>query len=82
YRQYGIWSRYTDLYPKNDLVYTVGVSDWKKDWFFAHVPRIIGNKTFQATTWSVVFKLESVVPGNYTLQLALASASNAEVQVH
>ncbi|GAU23286.1 hypothetical protein TSUD_237400 [Trifolium subterraneum] len=82
YRQYGIWSRYTDLHPKNDLVYTVGVSKWEKDWFFAHVPRIVGNKTFEATTWSVVFKLENVLPGNYTLQLALASASNAEVQVH
>ncbi|CAJ2647305.1 unnamed protein product [Trifolium pratense] len=81
YRQYGIWNRYTDLYPKTDLVYKVGVNDWKKDWFFAHVPRIVGNKTFQATTWSVVFKLDSVVRGNYTLQLALASASNAEVQV-
>ncbi|KAK2374056.1 rhamnogalacturonate lyase [Trifolium repens] len=81
YRQYGIWSRYTDLYPKSDLVFTVGVSKWQKDWFFAHVPRIIGNKTFQATTWSVIFKLENVLTGNYTLQLALASASNAEVQV-
>jgi rhamnogalacturonan endolyase len=49
---------------------------------FTYIYRIIGNKTFQATTWSVLFKLENVLTGNYTLQFALASASNAEVQVH
>ncbi|KAH9317874.1 hypothetical protein KI387_019643, partial [Taxus chinensis] len=37
YRQYGLWERYADLYPVGDLVYTVGVSDYSKDWFFAHV---------------------------------------------
>lgn len=39
YRQYGLWNRYTDLYPHHDLVYTVGASDYRKDWFFAHVNR-------------------------------------------
>jgi hypothetical protein len=39
YRQYGLWERYADLYPDGDLVYTVGVSDYKKDWFFAQVTR-------------------------------------------
>lgn len=39
YRQYGLWERYADLYPDGDLVYTVDVSDYRKDWFFAHVTR-------------------------------------------
>lgn len=39
FRQYGLWSRYTELYPYEDLVYTVGVSDYSRDWFFAQVPR-------------------------------------------
>uniref|UniRef100_A0A6N2LZV4 Rhamnogalacturonan lyase domain-containing protein n=1 Tax=Salix viminalis TaxID=40686 RepID=A0A6N2LZV4_SALVM len=26
YRQYGLWERYNDLYPKDDLIYTVGTS--------------------------------------------------------
>lgn len=39
FRQYGLWERYTDLYPDNDLVYTVGVSDYSKDWFYAQVTR-------------------------------------------
>lgn len=39
FRHYGLWDRYTELYPDTDLVYTVGVSDYSKDWFFAQVPR-------------------------------------------
>ncbi|KAF7126689.1 hypothetical protein RHSIM_Rhsim11G0179800 [Rhododendron simsii] len=35
FRQYGLWERYAELYPNEDLVYTVGVSDYRKDWFFA-----------------------------------------------
>ncbi|KAF5961998.1 hypothetical protein HYC85_003207 [Camellia sinensis] len=36
FRQYGLWNRYTEIYPRQDLVYTVGVSNYKRDWFFAH----------------------------------------------
>lgn len=39
FRQYGIWKRYNELYPNEDLTYTVGVSDYSKDWFYAQVPR-------------------------------------------
>lgn len=39
FRQYGLWERYADLYPDEDLVYTVGTSDYAKDWFFAQVTR-------------------------------------------
>ena len=48
YRQYGLWERYADLYPDEDLVYTVGVSDYKKDWFFAQVTRCI---SFQSSAY-------------------------------
>ena len=41
FRQYGLWERYADLYPDQDLMYTVGVSDYKKDWFYAHVTRFV-----------------------------------------
>ncbi|MFS7969604.1 putative rhamnogalacturonan endolyase [Helianthus anomalus] len=81
FRQYGLWDRYTDLYPDKDLVYTVGVSNYQTDWFFAHVNRHVGNKTYVSTTWTVLFDLEDVITGNYTIQLALASATNAEVQI-
>lgn len=44
--------------------------------------RNIGNNTYNATTWRIIFSLESVDnTSNYTLQLALAAAQRAELQV-
>ncbi|XP_027917587.1 uncharacterized protein LOC114176676 [Vigna unguiculata] len=82
FRQYGLWERYTDLYPNDDLVYTVGVSKYNKDWFFAHVSRNAGNKTYQPTTWQIIFEHPNeVVRGNYTLQVALACTNDADLQI-
>ncbi|KAK7366899.1 hypothetical protein VNO80_08902 [Phaseolus coccineus] len=82
FRQYGLWRRYTDLYPKNDLIFAVGVSDYHKDWFFAQVTRCTGKSKFVATTWQIQFQLENIIKGaNYTLQLALASATNSQLEV-
>ncbi|KAF8085192.1 hypothetical protein N665_0676s0006 [Sinapis alba] len=82
FRQYGLWDRYTALYPRNDLVYIVGVSDYKKDWFYAHVTRNAGNGTYQATTWQIVFSLKAVTKtGNYTFRMALAAATTANLSV-
>ncbi|GAA0170159.1 lyase [Lithospermum erythrorhizon] len=82
YRQYGLWQRYSELYPDQDLVYTVGHNNYPIDWFFAHVNRNMDNNTYVPTTWKIVFNLDSLDSnGNYTLQLALASANAAELQV-
>ncbi|XP_019422979.1 PREDICTED: probable rhamnogalacturonate lyase C [Lupinus angustifolius] len=82
FRQYGLWSRYTDLYPKHDLVYTIGVNNFTKDWFYAHVPRDTGKNTYLPTTWEIIFEHQhDIIGGNYTLQLALASAAEAELEV-
>lgn len=82
FRQYGLWERYDDLYPNDDLVYTVGVNKYNKDWFFAQVTRNTGNKTYQPTTWQIIFDHQhEIFRGNYTLQLALASAADADLQV-
>ncbi|XP_020530600.1 probable rhamnogalacturonate lyase B isoform X1 [Amborella trichopoda] len=82
FRQYGLWERYGDLYPNEDLVYTVGASDYRKDWFFAQVTRKGENGTYQATTWQIKFNLDSVnKDGTYKLRVALASAAIAELQV-
>ncbi|KAL7254869.1 hypothetical protein ACSBR1_009090 [Camellia fascicularis] len=82
FRQYGLWNRYTEIYPRQDLVYTVGVSNYKRDWFFAHVTRNAGNKAYQATTWQILFDIKTVnKAANYTLRLALASAHEAELHV-
>ncbi|GAV85402.1 Rhamnogal_lyase domain-containing protein [Cephalotus follicularis] len=81
FRQYGLWDRYTELYPDGDLVYTVGVSDYSRDWFFAQVVRKKDNK-YQGTTWQIKFKLDHVDRSNtYKLRVAIASATLAELQV-
>ncbi|XP_050381728.1 probable rhamnogalacturonate lyase B [Argentina anserina] len=85
FRQYGLWKRYEELYPDHDLIYTIGVSDYRYDWFYAHVTRSFtytGNEKYVGTTWEIQFELNSVMSrGNYTLQLALASATHSEIQV-
>ncbi|KAL4179886.1 hypothetical protein AMTRI_Chr13g89460 [Amborella trichopoda] len=90
FRQYGLWERYADLYPNEDLVYIVGTSDYRKDWFFAQVTRCDlfnhdfkgENGTYQATTWQIEFNLDNVnQDGTYKLRVALASAAMAELQV-
>lgn len=82
FRQYGLWNRYTDLFPNGDLIFTVGVSDYRSNWFFAQLNRNVGKETYKGTTWQIVFELKNLISSaNYTLQLALASASNMELQV-
>ncbi|PON59605.1 Rhamnogalacturonate lyase [Parasponia andersonii] len=81
FRQYGLWERYAELYPDKDLVYTVGVSDYSKDWFFAQVTRKKEGNTYQGTTWQIQFKLDKVDKNStYKLRLALASATLSELQ--
>ncbi|KAI3435127.1 Rhamnogalacturonan endolyase [Psidium guajava] len=82
FRQYGLWERYSELYPKNDLVYTVGVDDYRRDWFFAHVTRNIGNSTYVPTTWRIDFNLQNVnFRGTYRLQMAVASATQSRISI-
>ncbi|KAI4328110.1 hypothetical protein L6164_020494 [Bauhinia variegata] len=82
FRQYGLWERYTDLYQNGDLVYTIGVDNYHKHWFYAHVTRSTGNNTYESATWQIVFDLPNVAEGgNYTLQMALASATYSHLEV-
>jgi len=47
------------------------------------VSRSTGNKTYEPTTWQIIFEHKNdIIRGNYTLQLALASAADANLQVH
>ncbi|KAK6120587.1 hypothetical protein DH2020_045665 [Rehmannia glutinosa] len=82
FRQYGLWERYSDLYPDKDLVFRVGVSDYRKDWFYAQVTRRAGDNVYKSTTWQIKFDVENVdESGIYILRLALASAHNSDLQV-
>lgn len=55
-----MWERYADLYPNQDLVYTVGASDYKKDWFYAHVTRCIKKLILAKHDCLLVFNLISL----------------------
>lgn len=82
FRQYGLWERYSELYADGDLVYKVGVSNYRKDWFFAQVSRRKNDNTYEGTTWQIKFELENINrSGTYKLQVALASATLAELQI-
>ncbi|KAF9589610.1 hypothetical protein IFM89_026351 [Coptis chinensis] len=81
YRQYGLWEQYNILYPNEDLVYTINSSDYRKDWFFAHVTRKTEDNLYKATTWKIRFHLTNVGQRTCTLRLALASANWCKLQV-
>ncbi|KAL9691822.1 hypothetical protein QQ045_012249 [Rhodiola kirilowii] len=82
FRQYGLWARYADIYTEYDLVYTVGLSVYQTDWFFAHVTRQIGPKQYQATTRQIIFQFQNPSPiSSYTLRIALASATFSDLEI-
>ncbi|XP_024171278.1 probable rhamnogalacturonate lyase B isoform X2 [Rosa chinensis] len=82
FRQWGLWERYAELYPNEDLVYTIGTSDYAKDWFFTQVTRKKDDGTYQGTTWKIKFQLDNVSQTKiYKLRLALATANIAELQI-
>ncbi|OAE22740.1 hypothetical protein AXG93_2035s1220 [Marchantia polymorpha subsp. ruderalis] len=77
FRHYGVWDKFVELYPMADPVFVVGQSDYAKDWFFAHVNR--PNRT--TTQREIRFRLDAVVPGDYTLRLAIAGAHQAALEI-
>ncbi|KAI3732927.1 hypothetical protein L1987_64139 [Smallanthus sonchifolius] len=82
FRQYGLWERYARLYDDGNLVFTIGQSDYKKDWFFAHVNKKRYDIMYEKTTWTIKFELNDVIKnGTYKLRLALASAQLSDLQV-
>ncbi|XP_044460522.1 probable rhamnogalacturonate lyase B [Mangifera indica] len=82
YRQYGLWDRYTDVHPQSDQVFTIGINDPKKDWFFAHIDRRGPKKKHLPSTWTIKFYLASVISGIYKVRLSIASATRSDLKVY
>ncbi|KAH0970040.1 hypothetical protein GBA52_022196 [Prunus armeniaca] len=82
FRQYGLWDRYTDVHPQFDQTFTIGSSNPKNDWFFAHVDRRGADNKYLPTTWTIKFNLNSVTTGTYKLRLAIASATRSDLKAH
>ena len=76
YFHWGWYLQYPKLFP-NDVDYTIGKSDFHKDWFFEQVPHnedpdnTTGNGQGRATTWSITFNLPDAAHGKATLRLAI-----------
>src|SRR5262249_22442587 len=73
--------KYASLFP-NDVNYTIGKSDFHKDWFFQHVPHnedanakaepYYGVRSNgRATPYSILFDLKDAPHGTATLRVAL-----------
>ncbi|MCB1096530.1 MAG: hypothetical protein KDN22_13215 [Verrucomicrobiae bacterium] len=83
--------QYPKLFP-NDVTYTVGTSDFSKDWFFAHVPhnkdpqaRVVPFRGVsgagRATPYRVEFELESPPIGTAFLRLAICGTGTRFLDV-
>ena len=85
YFHWGWYLEYPKLFP-NDVTYTIGKSDYRKDWFFEQVPHAeqpdpTGRGAGRATTWTIAFDLAQTPRGKATLRLALTGVSARNIAV-
>jgi hypothetical protein len=76
---------YPKLFPK-DVHFTVGKSDFRKDWFFEQVPHVgendgTGRGNGAATTWTIAFPLSAAVTGKGILRLAITGVAARRIDV-
>ena len=83
--------KYSTLFP-NDVNYVIGKSDFRKDWFFQHIPHnedlnarvvpfggIRGNG--RATPYAISFDLPQSLRGKATIRLAICGTSARAIEV-
>jgi rhamnogalacturonan endolyase len=86
YYHWGWYVQYPRLFPQ-DVTYTIGESDFQKDWFFEQVPHdddLSDTNAFEyghATTWSVIFPLSQAPAGKAILRLAICGVGAREIEV-
>ena len=83
--------KYATLFP-NDVHYVIGKSDFRKDWFFQHVPhnedpaaRVVPfsgiRGTGRATPFAIAFDLAGAPRGKATLRLAICGTGARAIEV-
>lgn len=83
---WGLYIEYSKLFP-HDVDYTVGKSDFRKDWYIYQVPHVIsddgtGRSRGRATTWTIHFNMPATQSkGRATLRLALDGVSTRSIEV-
>jgi rhamnogalacturonan endolyase len=85
YFHWGMYLQYAKLFP-NDVNFTIGKSDFKKDWYFEQVPHDISNDPTgkgkgRATDWTIHFNLPAAVQGQMVLRLAICGIGTKELLV-
>jgi len=85
YDNWGMYLLYAKLFP-NDVHFTVGKSDYRKDWYFEQVPNVShgdppGGMNGPDTTWTIDFQAEAGVKGNAILRAALCGVAARHVFV-
>jgi rhamnogalacturonan endolyase len=90
YYHWGWYLKYAELFP-NDVNYTVGKSDFHKDWFFEQVPHTedkantmehgTGEGNGRATPWTINFDMPKAGAGKATLRLAICGAAARSIDV-
>jgi rhamnogalacturonan endolyase len=75
------------LFPE-DITYTIGKSDFHKDWFFEQVPHnedpdnASATEPGRSTTWSIIFNLPDTPAGKAILRLAICGVGARELYVN
>ena len=93
YYHWGWYVEYAKLFP-NDVHFEIGKSDFRKDWFFEHVPHDTnatdtdGKGAGRATPWTIAFDLPTAPSGNAitpggkaTLRLAICGSGVRGIDV-
>ncbi len=79
YFQGYLWERFADEFP-NPLEFTIGKSDWRRDWIYA-LAGYRRNSSAVPHRWRIHFDLSERPTGDATLTLAIASADRARIRV-
>jgi rhamnogalacturonan endolyase len=84
---WSLYLKYASLFP-HDVNYTIGKSDWHKDWFIYQVPHAenddgTGRSRGRATPWRIHFDLADSTPldGKAVLRLALSGVGTRSIDV-
>jgi len=85
YFHWGMYLQYPRLFP-NDVNYVIGVSDFRKDWYFEQVPHAVrdngaGVGQGRATTWTIHFTLPAALRGRAVLRLAICGVAARSIAV-
>lgn len=86
YYHWGWYLQYPQLFP-DDVNYTIGKSDFRKDWFFEQVPHnedpdnANALRPGRSTTWLINFDLPEAPSGKATLRLAICGIGTRELSV-